>query len=102
MRLPLTNGCMGREVGHLLGEISKDEVRRGQAILRALGVKTEPRPHSLASRGELDKLSTDTDEMECRELDKEQTYRVWRRPPPRRVVKEQPSSIHGNQPGAEA
>ena len=42
--LPLEGNYMGAEIGHLLGEISEDEVRQGRPMLSAIVVTTAGHP----------------------------------------------------------
>lgn len=44
MGLPLKGGYMAKEVGHLLGEISEDEVNAGRPMLSALAVSVHGKP----------------------------------------------------------
>lgn len=41
---PLEGNYMGAEIGHLLGEISEDEVKNGRPMLSAIVVNTTGRP----------------------------------------------------------
>lgn len=42
--LPLKGRHMGNEIGHLLGEISKDEVNNGRPMLSAVAVNVQGEP----------------------------------------------------------
>ena len=81
--LPLSGNHMGREVGHLLGEIVEDEVKRGRPMLSAVVVdsrgKVGPGFFSLAK--DLGKL-TDTSEegkQKFYEQELKACYETWRR-----------------------
>jgi hypothetical protein len=84
MGLPLQGSHMGKEVGHILGEISEDEVAAGRPMLSAVAVsvtgKAGPGFFSLAkdfgrfSGGE----SADQERFWREEL--EAVYERWKRP----------------------
>src|SRR5437764_15237002 len=44
MGLPLQGSHMGAEVGHILGEISEDEVEAGRPMLSSLAVSIKEKP----------------------------------------------------------
>jgi len=83
MGLPLTGRHMGAEVGHMLGEISQDELDRGRPMLSAIAVSSRgslgPGFFNLA-RG-VGKLQDDSKEGEQRfwEKEKEAVYATWRK-----------------------
>ena len=62
MGLPLRGSHMGAEVGHVLGEISADEVRYGRPMLSAVAVGVSGQPGSgfFALAHELGLLSDDS------------------------------------------
>ena len=44
MGLPLSGSYMGAQVGHMLGEISEDEVHQGRPMLSSVAVNVRGRP----------------------------------------------------------
>lgn len=75
---------MGREVGHILGEISEDEVRAGRPMLSAVAVGVNGKAGSgffgLARR--LGRLGENNDESAFWEEELHAAYSAWRRPLP--------------------
>lgn len=80
--LPLQGNYMGKEIGHLLGEISEDEVSHGRPMLSVIVVSTTGTPgpgfYELArALGKLD--STDKDkERSFWEHEKKALYETWK------------------------
>src|SRR5687768_13669738 len=62
--LPLTGSHMGSEIGHILGEISEDEVHRGRPMLSsaAVGVNGKPGPGFYGLARDLGRLKGDSDD----------------------------------------
>jgi hypothetical protein len=83
MGLPLKGSHMGREVGHLLGEIAEDECARGRPMLSAVavGVSGKPGPGLFSLAREFGRLSGETGEDESRfwEEERDACYSTWRR-----------------------
>jgi len=85
MGLPLKGSYMGREVGHILGEISEDEVKAGRPMLSAIAVSVDGKPgqgfFSLAR--DLGRLAESEDKAAYWEKEKLLAYEVWKRPLPK-------------------
>ena len=81
MGLPQKGSYMGAEIGHILGEISEDEVSAGRPMLSAVAVNVKGE----AGRGfyelarELRRPGSDGNETEFWSLEKEAVYETWRR-----------------------
>ncbi|SRR5260370_13145650 len=84
MGLPLTGAHMGVETGHILGEISEDEVRSSRPMLSAVavGVSGRPGPGFYTLARELSLLTADNDELEFWKHQCEAVYHAWKRPLP--------------------
>lgn len=84
MGLPLQGSHMGREVGHVLGEVCEDEVRADRPMLSAVavGVNGKPGPGFFSLARELGRLTSDGDESDFWEADRLAVYEAWRRPLP--------------------
>jgi len=84
MGLPLKGSYMGNETGHVLGEISEDEVVAGRPMLSAVAVSVSGRPgpgfFSLAR--DLGKITSETDEKAFWEQERDAAYKAWKRPLP--------------------
>ena len=83
MGLPLQGSHMGKEIGHVLGEISEDEMNAGRPMLSAaaVGVSGKPGPGFYALAKEFGRFNGSPDEEESywrREL--QALYETWRRP----------------------
>ena len=80
--LPLTGSHMGSEIGHILGEISEDEVRRGRPMLSsvAVSVNGKPGPGFYGLARDLGRLESDSDDPVFWEQELMATYRAWKRP----------------------
>lgn len=87
MGLPLQGSHMGKQVGHILGEIVEDEIEAGRPMLSAVCVSVEGAPgpgfYSLAKELEL----FDSDDRDARLTfwgkQREAVYEAWRRPLPK-------------------
>jgi hypothetical protein len=83
MGLPLQGNYMGAEVGHMLGEISQDELDHGRPMLGALavGVRGSPGRGFFNLARECGKLQGDSKEEEQRfwEGEKAAVYAMWRK-----------------------
>ena len=84
MGLPVKGAYMGAEIGHILGEISEDEVSAGRPMLSAIvvGVSGKPGPGFYEWAKELGRLSEGQDTMVFWENEREAVYQAWRRPLP--------------------
>jgi hypothetical protein len=83
MGLPLQGSHMGREIGHLLGEISEDESLAGRPMLSAVavGVSGKPGPGFFALARQFGKFTGSESEQDSywsHEL--QSVYKAWRRP----------------------
>jgi hypothetical protein len=78
---PLEGNFMGAETGHLLGEISQDEVGLGRPMLSAIAVNNAGHPGSgfFELARFLGKLSTEVRDQELRfwENEVQSVYRTW-------------------------
>lgn len=83
--LPIRGEHLVKEIGHLLGEISEDEVNRGRPMLSALVVSASGRPgsgHFYLTR-KLGRLTgTKADEEEFLLQERQALYQTWQRPLP--------------------
>lgn len=81
--LPLRGAYMGNEVGHLVGEISEDEVARERPMLSAVvvDVKGKIGPGFFTLAKELGKLTDDSEEgkRKFREQELKACHDTWRR-----------------------
>lgn len=81
MGLPVVGAHMGKQVGHILGEISEDEHLQGRPMLSAVavGISREPGPGFYVLARDLHKLKDDS--AEARELfwksEKIAIYEEW-------------------------
>ena len=84
MGLPQSGQHMGAEIGHVLGEISEDEVRAGRPMLSAVAVnvggKAGPGFYALAK--DLKRMSAGEDEIAFWKRELQAVYTAWRRPLP--------------------
>jgi hypothetical protein len=85
MGLPQTGAHMAAEIGHLLGEVSEDEVRAGRPMLSAVVVNIggKPGPGFFALAKELKRMVPGEDEGDVWNRELEATYKAWRRPLPK-------------------
>ena len=81
MGLPQRGSHMGREVGHILGEISEDEVGSGRDMLSAVavGVNDSPGPGFFALARALGRLGQEGEERRFWEAERDAAYATWRR-----------------------
>jgi len=84
MGLPLRGSHMGREIGHILGEISEDEFAAGRPMLSAIAVNVRGHagPGFFELARELGRLGQGDDETTFWEAERESVYETWRRPLP--------------------
>lgn len=82
LALPLTGSYMGSETGHILGEISEDEVQAGRPMLSAVAVAVsgKPGPGFFGLARDLGKLRPGEDEQEFWVAEGERVYVAWKRP----------------------
>ena len=83
MGLPLQGSHMGKEVGHILGEIAEDEMTSGRPMLSAVavGVSGEPGPGLFALARALGRLKGDSAEAKAKfwEKERDSCYQTWKR-----------------------
>lgn len=83
MGLPMRGSYMGKEVGHMLGEISDDERQQGRPMLSAIavGVSGSPGEGFFVLAKELGRLQDDSKEARQRfwENEKKAVYAAWQR-----------------------
>jgi len=79
--LPLKGSHMGAEVGHILGEISEDEVKAGRPMLSAVvvGVSGKPGSGFFSLAKELGRLSDSDDPNTFWEKERDAAYEAWQR-----------------------
>ena len=82
MALPLSGSHMGKETGHILGEIVEDEVRAGRPMLSAVavGVNGKPGPGFFSLARDLGLLSSAADDFSFWERECKRVYAAWKRP----------------------
>jgi hypothetical protein len=82
MGLPGRGSHMGAQTGHILGEISEDEVASGRPMLSAVavGVSGRPGPGFYELARQLGRLSQGADDMEFWKSERDAAYKAWRRP----------------------
>lgn len=82
MALPLSGSHMGKETGHILGEIVEDEVRAGRAMLSAVavGVSGKPGPGFFALARDLGLLTSANDDLGFWQAECARVYAAWKRP----------------------
>jgi len=85
MGLPASGSHMGKETGHILGEISEDEVASDRPMLSAVAVGINGKPGSgfFGLAHDLGLLQKGEDEMGFWQRQREATYQAWKRPLPR-------------------
>jgi len=80
--LPLKGNYMGAEIGHLLGEISEDEVNAGRPMLSSIAVNVQGSPGSgfFELARSLGKLTEESKEAENDfwEEESEAVYEIWK------------------------
>jgi len=84
MGLPQRGAHMGAETGHVLGEISTDEVRAGRPMLSAVAVNINGKvgPGFFVLAKALGRMGAGEDETEFWKRELEAVYHTWRRPLP--------------------
>ena len=84
MGLPTSGSHMGAETGHVLGEISEDEVRSGRPMLSAVAVGVSGKPgrgfYELARQ--LGRIHTNDEDLAFWRAELNSAYEAWRRPLP--------------------
>ncbi len=83
MGLPLVGAYMGRETGHILGEISEDEVVAARPMLSAVAVSVSGKagPGFFALARDLGRFSGDpADEENFWRQELQAVYATWKRP----------------------
>jgi hypothetical protein len=80
--LPLSGSYMGKEIGHVLGEIAEDEVAAGRPMLSAVavGVNGKAGPGFYALARDLGRLKSPDDDVAFWEEEREAAYTAWKRP----------------------
>jgi len=82
MGLPVKGAFMGKETGHVLGEISEDVFLSGRPMLSAVAVGVSGRPgqgfYTLAK--DLGLMKSGQDERVLWDQQREAVYETWRRP----------------------
>ena len=83
MGLPLVGSHMGRETGHILGEISEDERANDRPLLSAVavGVSGSPGTGFFACARELGRLADEGSDAERKfwETERDACYEAWKR-----------------------
>ena len=82
MGLPTVGNHMQRETGHILGEISEDEVHSGRPMLSAVavGVSGKPGDGFFGLAKDLGLMKPDENQENFWETQREAAYRAWKRP----------------------
>ena len=85
MGLPLRGSHMGREVGHILGEISEDEVVAGRPMLSAVAVGVDGKAGSgfFVLAKDLGRFPINQNEATFWEQERQAVYSSWRRQLPK-------------------
>lgn len=85
MGLPLRGSHMGNEIGHVLGEISEDEVNASRPMLSAVavGVNGKPGEGFFELAMSLGRLAGDADKNAFWRSECTNAYDAWRRPLPK-------------------
>ena len=85
MGLPTSGSHMGKETGHILGEISEDEVAAGRPMLSsvAVGINGKPGLGFFGLARDLGLLQTAEDEKGYWQRQREDAYQAWKRPLPK-------------------
>ena len=81
MGLPLDGSHMGKETGHILGEISEDEHLHGRPMLSAIavGVSGSPGQGFFEAAKLLGKFKTGIDDSTFWEDERKSVYNTWKR-----------------------
>ena len=87
MGLPASGSHMGKETGHILGEISEDEVAAGRPMLSsvAVGINGKPGSGFFGLARDLGLLQTGEDETGFWQRQREAAYQAWKRPLPKTI-----------------
>jgi hypothetical protein len=82
--LPPKGAYMGAETGHILGEISENEVQAGRPMLSAVavGISGRPGPGFYTLARDLGRLAAGEDELAFWERERQAVYEAWKRPLP--------------------
>ena len=82
MGLPIQGQYMGTETGHILGEISEDEVEAGRPMLSAVavGVGGSPGPGFFKLARQFQRLASGQPEDEFWDAERAAVYEAWKRP----------------------
>ena len=84
MALPQKGSHMGSEIGHVLGDISEDEVKAGRPMLSSVAVGVNGKPGSgfyALARG-LGRLEEGEEDKDFWKAELIATHEAWRRPLP--------------------
>ncbi|MEW6241039.1 MAG: hypothetical protein AB1564_09565 [Chloroflexota bacterium] len=78
--LPLEGNYMGAQIGHLLGEISEDEVEKGRPMLSAVAINTQgtPGPGFFDWARQLGRLGDNMDEKAFWQAERKAVYETWK------------------------
>jgi hypothetical protein len=84
MGLPVKGSYMGVETGHVLGDISEDEVIANRPMLSAVavGVSGQPGPGFYSLAKTLGLMKPGDDQLKFWRAQLESVYKEWRRPLP--------------------
>ena len=82
MGLPQRGSHMGREIGHILGEISEDEFRANRPMLSAVAVNVhgKPGPGFFTLARDLGRPCREGEEQAFWDTERDAAYATWRRP----------------------
>lgn len=85
MGLPQRGNLMGKETGHILGEIAEDEVLAGRPMLSAVAVSAsgKPGPGFYGLARDLGRLGGGQEEESFWAEELQRVYEAWRRPLPK-------------------
>jgi hypothetical protein len=85
MALPIRGSHMGSETGHILGEISEDEVTAGRPMLSAVAVSVEGKagPGFFGLARDLGRLTGNENDAAFWEKERQAVYEAWQRPLPK-------------------
>ena len=85
MALPASGSHMGKETGHILGELSEDEVTAARPMLSAVAIGINGKPGSgfFGLARDLGLLKTGEDEIDFWQRQREEVYQAWKRPLPK-------------------
>jgi hypothetical protein len=88
MGITVTGNHMGKETGHILGEISEEEFNANRPMLSAVAVSVEGKPSKgfFTLARQLGLLKDEQDEQKFWEKERDRVYKIWRRPLPVRAA----------------